>query len=76
MGEHEAGHLALHKAFFAPYRLIEEGGIDPIIRGLFGSAAKQSSPDSVFNNELTEKLFKLAHAIALGMYISQSPHHT
>lgn len=29
-----AGHLALRDAFFAPQRLIEEGGIAPIMRGL------------------------------------------
>lgn len=66
MQEHGDGHLPLHKAFFAPFRLIEEGGIDPVIRGLFGSSAKLPSPETPMNNELTEKLFKLAHAVALG----------
>ncbi len=28
------GHLALRDAFFAPHRIIEEGGIAPILRGL------------------------------------------
>ena len=66
MKEHSSGHLPLHKAFFAPFRIIEEGGIDPILRGLFGTAAKMPSSSQVFNEELTEKLFKLAHAVALG----------
>jgi hypothetical protein len=29
-----AGHLALRDAFFAPQRITDEGGIDPILRGL------------------------------------------
>ena len=28
------GHLALREAFFAPHRIIDEGGIEPILRGL------------------------------------------
>ncbi|OUS29762.1 hypothetical protein A9Q99_08000 [Gammaproteobacteria bacterium 45_16_T64] len=32
--ETEYGHLALRNAFFAPYRLTTEGGIEPILRGL------------------------------------------
>ena len=37
----EEGHLMLHKIFFAPFRLVEEGGIDPILRGLFAIPAKK-----------------------------------
>ena len=73
MKEHSSGHLPLHKAFFAPFRIIEEGGIDPILRGLYGTAAKMPSSSQVFNEELTEKLFKLAHAVALGKPLSH--HH-
>jgi hypothetical protein len=32
--EIEAGHLALRDAFFRPDRLVNEGGIDPLLRGL------------------------------------------
>ena len=32
--EIDAGHLALRDAFFRPTRITEEGGIDPILRGL------------------------------------------
>ncbi|XP_067938237.1 peroxidasin homolog isoform X2 [Watersipora subatra] len=67
MQEHSAGHLPLHKAFFAPFRVIEEGGIDPILRGLFGTPAKMPTSTQIFNEELTEKLFKLAHAVALDL---------
>ena len=61
------GNLPLHKAFFAPFRIVEEGGIDPILRGLFGSPAKRHIPGQALNEELTEKLFKLAHTVALDL---------
>ena len=41
------GHLHLRDAFFAPWRLVQEGGIDPIIRGLLKSPAKLMSPKQV-----------------------------
>lgn len=58
------GNLPLHKAFFAPFRLIEEGGIDPILRGLFGVAAKRLVPGEFLNSELTERLFVMANEVA------------
>ena len=61
------GNLPLHKAFFAPFRIIEEGGIDPVVRGLFAKAAKKPGPDELLNTELTERLFKLAHEVALDL---------
>ncbi|KAB7496423.1 Peroxidasin-like protein, partial [Armadillidium nasatum] len=54
------GHLPLHKAFFSPWRIVEEGGIDPLLRGLF-------KPGQFLNLELTEKLFRSAHEIALDL---------
>ena len=66
--------LPLHKAFFAPWRIVQEGGIDPIIRGLFGSSAKKSLPNELINDELTEKLFSNAHAVGmiLTMYLFET----
>ncbi|XP_072426609.1 peroxidasin homolog isoform X2 [Chiloscyllium punctatum] len=61
------GHLPLHKAFFSPFRLIQEGGIDPLLRGLFASAGKMRVPSEVLNLELTERLFSMAHAVALDL---------
>ncbi|XP_048759909.2 peroxidasin homolog isoform X4 [Ostrea edulis] len=57
------GNLPLHKAFFSPYKILEEGGIDPLLRGLFGMSAKKRMPEEVMNKELTEKLFSLANAV-------------
>ena len=61
------GNLPLHKAFFAPFRIIEEGGIDPVIRGLIGRSAKKMLAKELLNEELTERLFKLAHEVALDL---------
>ncbi|HNP61252.1 MAG TPA: peroxidase family protein [Nitrospirales bacterium] len=35
------GHLPLREAFFAPGRLINEGGIDPLLRGLANNRAQR-----------------------------------
>ena len=43
------GNLPLSHAFFAPWRLIQEGGVDPILRGLFASAAKLNQPKQVIH---------------------------
>ena len=59
------GDLPLHKAFFAPWRIVQEGGVDPIIRGLFASNAKKNIPSELINDELTEKLFSNAHSIGM-----------
>ena len=62
------GSLPLHKAFFSPYRLIEEGGIDPLLRGLFGTPVKsRDATHQLFNSELTEHLFEMAHTVALDL---------
>ncbi|XP_063930997.1 peroxidasin isoform X2 [Zophobas morio] len=61
------GHLPLHKAFFSPWRIVEEGGIDPLLRGLFSIPAKLKKSDQNLNSELTEQLFQTAHAVALDL---------
>ncbi|KAJ8884137.1 hypothetical protein PR048_015994 [Dryococelus australis] len=61
------GNLPLHKAFFAPWRLVEEGGIDPLLRGLFYVPAKLKRPTQNLNSDLTEHLFEVAHAVALDL---------
>ena len=56
-----------HCIVFSPWRLVQEGGVDPILRGLFATPAKQFSPDEVVSEELTERLFEVAHAVALDL---------
>ncbi|XP_064350307.1 thyroid peroxidase isoform X2 [Camelus dromedarius] len=50
-------HLLLHDAFFRPWRLLGEGGVDPVMRGLLARPAKLQVQDQLMNEELTERLF-------------------
>ncbi|EHB15191.1 Thyroid peroxidase, partial [Heterocephalus glaber] len=52
--------LLLGDAFFSPWRLIGEGGVDPILRGLLARPAKVPVPEQLMNEELTERLFVLS----------------
>ncbi|CAI5456137.1 unnamed protein product [Caenorhabditis angaria] len=65
--EIKEGHLPLHNAFFAPERLVSEGGVDPLLRGLFAAPIKLPRPDQILNKELTEKLFNRYHEVALDL---------
>ncbi|KAM9165644.1 LOW QUALITY PROTEIN: putative oxidoreductase PXDNL [Pangshura tecta] len=66
-GEIPQGHLPLHKTFFSPFRIIQEGGIHPLLRGLFGIAGKMRASSQLLNLELTERLFSMAHSVALDL---------
>ncbi|KAJ0019170.1 hypothetical protein NQD34_006739 [Periophthalmus magnuspinnatus] len=59
--------ILLHKAFFCPWRLTHEGGIDPILRGMMGTPAKLNTPRRMMPDELREKLFKFTSALALDL---------
>lgn len=61
------GNIPLQKAFFSPWRIVEEGGVDPLLRGLFAVPAKLKLPHQNLNTELTEHLFEVAHAVALDL---------
>ncbi|KAG5677506.1 hypothetical protein PVAND_007262 [Polypedilum vanderplanki] len=63
----EQGHLPLRNAFFAPWRVVYEGGVDPLLRGLFTVPAKIKKPEQSLNSELTEHLFTAAHAVSLDL---------
>ncbi|XP_036065893.1 thyroid peroxidase [Oryzias melastigma] len=55
--EHEQfPHLRLHKTFFSPWRIVKEGGIEPIIRGMIGTAAPAVSANMLLVEEVTEML--------------------
>ena len=51
------GPLLLQNAFFAPFRILEEGGIDPLVRGLISTPVKMRVSNQPMNNNLTEALF-------------------
>ncbi|XP_074514350.1 eosinophil peroxidase-like [Sebastes fasciatus] len=57
----------LHKAFFTPWRITFEGGVDPIIRGLVGSKAKLNTQDNMLSDELRERLFQFSSQLALDL---------
>ncbi|KAG7476291.1 hypothetical protein MATL_G00081510 [Megalops atlanticus] len=59
--------VMLHKAFFAPWRLIFEGGIDPLIRGLVGRPAKLSTQDHMMVEALRDRLFQFVSHVALDL---------
>ncbi|XP_026500801.2 peroxidasin [Vanessa tameamea] len=61
------GHLLLRNAFFSPWRLVDEGGVDPLLRGMFTTPAKLKTSKQNLNTELTEKLFHTSHAVALDL---------
>lgn len=63
----EYGHLQLRHAFFAPHRIIEEGGIDPLLRGLVVEQSKERASDQALAAEITENLFQQANSIALDL---------
>lgn len=44
------GDLNLRDAFFSPWRLVQEGGIDPILRGLAYTPAKVKVSNEVRDN--------------------------
>ncbi|CAB3398936.1 unnamed protein product [Caenorhabditis bovis] len=72
------GHIPLHKnhlkfrifwAFFTPELVLSQGGIDPLLRGLFASPLKHPMPTQLLNMELIEKLFMKGHEVALDLAV-------
>ncbi|XP_078256164.1 thyroid peroxidase [Rhinoraja longicauda] len=59
--------INLHEAFFSPWRIIKEGGLDPLLRGLLAKPAKLQTPNQMMIEELTERLFALTNAVALDL---------
>uniref|UniRef100_A0A8C2XIW5 Myeloid-specific peroxidase n=1 Tax=Cyclopterus lumpus TaxID=8103 RepID=A0A8C2XIW5_CYCLU len=57
----------LHKAFFTPWRVVFEGGLDPLIRGLVGRQAKMNTHDQMMTDELRDRLFKFTSELALDL---------
>ncbi|XP_042070084.1 thyroid peroxidase [Haplochromis burtoni] len=52
-------HLRLHNTLFSPWRIVKEGGIEPVLRGVIGSAASAVSADMLLADEVTERLVVL-----------------
>ncbi|XP_060765513.1 eosinophil peroxidase isoform X2 [Neoarius graeffei] len=56
--------VPLHQAFFTPWRIVFEGGIDPQIRGLISRPAKLNRQDSVLVDAVRERLFAFTSKLA------------
>ncbi|KAM3867506.1 eosinophil peroxidase [Diretmus argenteus] len=66
--EHPRYHSPpLHRAFFAPWRVVFEGGLDPILRGLVGRQAKLNTQEHMMVDGLRERLFEFSAHLALDL---------
>ncbi|KAM6901961.1 eosinophil peroxidase isoform 2-T2 [Lycodopsis pacificus] len=59
--------VPLFKAFFTPWRLVFEGGIDPLLRGLIGRPAKLNTQDHMLVDALRERLFQFVMHLTLDL---------
>ncbi|KAM8865813.1 eosinophil peroxidase-like [Synchiropus picturatus] len=57
----------LHKALFAPWRVLHEGGVDPILRGLVGGQAKLNTQGGMMPDALRERMFEFSTKLALDL---------
>ena len=61
------GNLLLHDAAFCPFRIVNEGSVDPVLRGMFGTPLKNLNSEEVMSHEVTESLFKLTNHVAFDL---------
>ncbi|XP_048886441.1 eosinophil peroxidase isoform X1 [Brienomyrus brachyistius] len=69
-GYHPSSHhppLPLHLSLFASWRVMQEGGIDPVLRGLLLYPAKLQTPGQMMVEELTERLFQAQGGLPLDL---------
>ncbi|XP_075883361.1 eosinophil peroxidase isoform X2 [Nelusetta ayraudi] len=59
--------LPLHHSLFASWRVVREGGIDPVLRGLLLTPAKLQTPGQMMVEELTERLFQAQGGMPLDL---------
>ncbi|XP_020922931.1 lactoperoxidase [Sus scrofa] len=55
--------LPLHTLFFNTWRIVKDGGIDPLVRGLLAKKSKLMNQDKMMTGELRNKLFQPTHKI-------------
>ncbi|XP_044143031.1 eosinophil peroxidase-like [Bufo gargarizans] len=59
--------IPLHLTFFNTWRVVREGGIDPLFRGLMANRAKLNRQNQILVDELREHLFELFKRIGLDL---------
>ncbi|XP_012861214.2 myeloperoxidase [Echinops telfairi] len=59
--------VPLSEVFFASWRVVLEGGIDPILRGLMATPAKLNRQNQIVVDEIRERLFKQVMRIGLDL---------
>ncbi|KAJ8286760.1 hypothetical protein GJAV_G00042980 [Gymnothorax javanicus] len=59
--------VPLYEAFFTPWRVVFEGGIDPLIRGLVGRPAKLNTQDHMMVEAIRDRLFQFTSHVALDL---------
>ncbi|KAK2111294.1 hypothetical protein P7K49_011040 [Saguinus oedipus] len=55
--------LPLHTLFFNTWRIVKDGGIDPLVRGLLAKKSKLMKQNKMMTGELRNKLFQPTHRI-------------
>ncbi|XP_034493165.2 lactoperoxidase isoform X1 [Marmota flaviventris] len=55
--------LPLHTLFFNTWRMVKDGGIDPLVRGLLAKKAKLMNQNKMMTGEVRNKLFQPTHTI-------------
>uniref|UniRef100_A0A8C3YN05 Lactoperoxidase n=1 Tax=Catagonus wagneri TaxID=51154 RepID=A0A8C3YN05_9CETA len=55
--------LPLHTLFFNTWRIVKDGGIDPLVRGLLAKKSKLMNQNKMMTGELRNKLFQPTHKI-------------
>ncbi|KAI6237509.1 Leucine-rich repeat and Immunoglobulin I-set and heme peroxidase domain containing protein [Aphelenchoides besseyi] len=61
------GPLPLQEAFFAPERLLSQGGIDPLLRGLFAKPLKRPMTSQLLTKPLVDKLFYRSENVSMDL---------
>ncbi|XP_004591257.2 myeloperoxidase [Ochotona princeps] len=62
-----SSRVPLSTVFFATWRVVLEGGIDPILRGLMATPAKLNRQNQIAVDEIREQLFKQVMRIGLDL---------
>ncbi|XP_068121882.1 myeloperoxidase-like [Hyperolius riggenbachi] len=59
--------VPLHLTFFNTWRVVREGGVDPLLRGLMANQAKLNRQNQILVDELRDRLFELFKRLGLDL---------